>query len=684
MLQWLSKNRIFKTATLLGVILVAVFLFSNNVFAQSVADQTSQLQQGVKIIQQPLGLGAFDIRLIIANIIRAALGLIGIVLVILMLYAGYLWMTAGGNEEQIGQSKSIIRNAVIGLAIILSAYSIVAYIMNILGVKSGAGVVQTTVQPPGTQNFVGSGALGKVIKEHYPVRDQKDVPRNTKIVVTFNKPVLLSSFVDDINGNKIFGDCVDMDKPDFDWFIKCDHIKIENNKLVDKYINVIRSNTGESIKGLVITAIPSTIKGVTGIYTIVLKPVTTGEGGYLGSKTESLEYTVHLGDGILSDDATNNNPSIFQSKNIGNNFYSWQFTTGNFLDTTPPHVVAVFPDSVIKNPNGEPKNSVIQVSFNEAIDPIGVQGLFKAVNGQTYFALSDNKVFLKSDKSSLPLGNFSLVNNYTTLEFTPSLECGKNACGNPIYCLPVCDVPGANCKSDSYQILIKAAKTLAGSFESQPFTGVVDLAGNALDGNNDGVVQTATTTLPVFDKWKTPDNYYWTFKLNDQIDKTSPYLSQITPGVTAENVPKDAAWVINFSKRMRVEPLYGIGLEEYPSPADNIPLWKMPFVHLNYQTVEMKHGPFLDKKNQFYMPVITSAVEDVNFNCFYPGIGPNDQKLGNNLDSKICDPSQPGNTCCGVKDLVGSEFCCNGQAIAAKDGAVKCVSNIKNTYQPVP
>jgi len=669
---------------LLGVILIAVFLFSSTALAQSVADQNSQLQQGVQIIQQPLGLGSFDIRLIIANIIRAALGLIGIVLVVLLIYAGYLWMTAGGNDEQIGQAKNIIRNAAIGLAIILSAYSIVAYIMNILGVKTGGGTAQTTVEAPGSKNFLGSGALGQIIKDHYPARDQKDVPRNTKIVITFNKPVLLSSFVDDINGDKIFGDCVDTDKPGFDWFTKCDHVKSENNQLVDKYINVSRSDNGASIKALVLTASPSTVKGVTGIYTIVLKPITDSEGGYLGSPTEAIAYTVHLGDGISSDDSLNNNPSIFQNKNINNNFYYWKFTTSNLLDTTPPHIVSVFPDSIIQNPKGESKNSVIQISFSEPIDPSGVQGAFNVVDKQTYFSLDKNQVFLKSDKSTKPAGNFNLINNYQTMEFSPSAECGKNACGNPIYCLPVCDAPGANCKDDNYQMLIEAAKTLSGSFEAVPFSGVSDLAGNALDGNNDGNAQTATTSLPVFDNWKAPDNYYWTFKINDEIDSTAPYLSQITPGVSAENVAKDAPWIMNFSKRMRVDSLYSIGLEEYPTPVDGTSLWRVPFVHLDYQTVEMKHGPFLDKVNQFYLPSITSAVEDAHFNCFYPGVGPNEQKLGNNTDSKVCDPNQPNNTCCTVKDEVGSEFCCNGQPISAKDGVTKCITNIKNTYQPVP
>ncbi|MBU1870778.1 MAG: hypothetical protein ABH818_00180 [Patescibacteria group bacterium] len=43
--------------------------------------------------------------LIIAKIIKASLGLLGIIFVILMLYAGFTWMTAGGEEEKINKSQ---------------------------------------------------------------------------------------------------------------------------------------------------------------------------------------------------------------------------------------------------------------------------------------------------------------------------------------------------------------------------------------------------------------------------------------------------------------------------------------------------------------------------------------------------------------------------------------------------
>lgn len=61
--------------------------------------------------------------IIIANIIKWALTVLGIVFAALTVYSGYLWLTAGGNEEQVGIAKKRIINAIIGLALTLTAYA---------------------------------------------------------------------------------------------------------------------------------------------------------------------------------------------------------------------------------------------------------------------------------------------------------------------------------------------------------------------------------------------------------------------------------------------------------------------------------------------------------------------------------------------------------------------------------
>ncbi|MEK7139360.1 MAG: hypothetical protein AAB817_01535, partial [Patescibacteria group bacterium] len=57
-----------------------------------------------------------DFRLLTFRLIRRFLEVLGVVFLVLTVYAGFKWMTAGGNSEQIDEAKALLRNAVIGLA----------------------------------------------------------------------------------------------------------------------------------------------------------------------------------------------------------------------------------------------------------------------------------------------------------------------------------------------------------------------------------------------------------------------------------------------------------------------------------------------------------------------------------------------------------------------------------------
>lgn len=74
--------------------------------------------------------GERDPRIMVANIIKMALGVLGTIFFVLIVYAGFLWMTAAGEEEKTGKAKKIISSGVIGLLIILSAYAITSFVIN--------------------------------------------------------------------------------------------------------------------------------------------------------------------------------------------------------------------------------------------------------------------------------------------------------------------------------------------------------------------------------------------------------------------------------------------------------------------------------------------------------------------------------------------------------------------------
>jgi len=85
-----------------------------------------------------------DIRTIIANIIAAALDLLGIIFFVLIVVAGFKWMTAGGNGDLVDSAKSQLTQAIIGLFIILAAYGIAGFIFNCALGATGAYYIFTS------------------------------------------------------------------------------------------------------------------------------------------------------------------------------------------------------------------------------------------------------------------------------------------------------------------------------------------------------------------------------------------------------------------------------------------------------------------------------------------------------------------------------------------------------------
>ncbi len=81
-------------------------------------------------IQANTGLGNDDPRLIAANLINIILGFLGILALALIIFAGFKWMTAAGNEDQVASAKKLLTAAVIGLIIILSSYSIASFVLD--------------------------------------------------------------------------------------------------------------------------------------------------------------------------------------------------------------------------------------------------------------------------------------------------------------------------------------------------------------------------------------------------------------------------------------------------------------------------------------------------------------------------------------------------------------------------
>ena len=84
---------------------------------------------GVGAIQGEIKLGSGDVRQTAARIINVALGFLGIIAVVIVLLGGFKYMISGGNEEKTHEAKQLIVAGMIGLAIILSAWAITAFVI---------------------------------------------------------------------------------------------------------------------------------------------------------------------------------------------------------------------------------------------------------------------------------------------------------------------------------------------------------------------------------------------------------------------------------------------------------------------------------------------------------------------------------------------------------------------------
>lgn len=67
---------------------------------------------------------------IVVTGLQVTIGLLGVIAVILIIYSGMLWMTAGGKEEQITKAKKIIIQSIIGIIIIALTYAIITFVLS--------------------------------------------------------------------------------------------------------------------------------------------------------------------------------------------------------------------------------------------------------------------------------------------------------------------------------------------------------------------------------------------------------------------------------------------------------------------------------------------------------------------------------------------------------------------------
>ncbi|MDZ4221273.1 MAG: pilin [Patescibacteria group bacterium] len=120
-------------------------LFGAGMFVFALLAPVAAFAQGTYVEPDPtdpFGLGSAedvnvgesdDLKGSIANVVNILLGFLGILAVVIIIYAGFKWMTAAGNEEQVGDAKKMLVQAVIGLVIIMMAWAITSFVTGQIG-----------------------------------------------------------------------------------------------------------------------------------------------------------------------------------------------------------------------------------------------------------------------------------------------------------------------------------------------------------------------------------------------------------------------------------------------------------------------------------------------------------------------------------------------------------------------
>lgn len=563
----------------------AFFLSAPEVYAQLNNPNTETVATAAGISTTPLPI-------IIARIIRVILGILGIVLVILIIYAGVLYMSSGGDPTKTEKAIKVIRNAIIGLVIVMSSYGIASFILGRL-----SGAVRGTIAGGGAGGFTEpfSAALGTgIIQSHYPPRGAVNIPRNTRIMITFKEAMDPAGVILGFDDNPASTD------------------------LNTGNILVYETEAGDEAA---LEAADFIVTHTLDNKTFVLDPVPL-----LGNAQSDTNYTVEL----ASEMRLQNGEVAFTG--VARNGYRWAFEVSTEVDLTPPIVTSVVPAARTSPPYA--RNLAVEITFSEAMDPVAASGVYRPAENLLYGHIEVLASGATTTDQNVD-GTFTLTNQYRTVVYTSDDACAQDPCGNTIFCLPA----SSFIEIEAHAATVGADAPQAVLFDAS-FDGLVDAAGNSLDGSGNGEALGSPQ-----------DDYTWGFNTSAEMDTRIPVIETIEPNLLEGNVPLDAPVLVTFSMEMLTSTLVNDFMQLLPDHVQE--LWF---------TVETQPGPDLEPVTEIqhaplwpstatasynYYPVVSNGVRGINQMCMYPADGPT-FSLGGPSATGSCATSAAPYCCDGI------------------------------------
>lgn len=133
----MNKKLISKNLLSLAIIMFLVL----PVFAVAHTASAKALDLGIAAVENTTQLSQDDPREIVGRLINTAMLFLGIIAVVIILLAGFKWMTAGGNDDKVSEAKKLMGAGVIGLVIILAAWGIATFVLQELVKATGTQTV---------------------------------------------------------------------------------------------------------------------------------------------------------------------------------------------------------------------------------------------------------------------------------------------------------------------------------------------------------------------------------------------------------------------------------------------------------------------------------------------------------------------------------------------------------------
>ncbi len=86
--------------------------------------------------------------ILIGKILQTVLSFVGALFLLLTIYAGFIYMTARGDEKKVGDAKKMLIGAVTGMIIIGAAYALTTLVLNVATGPGGGTSTDTTSGTP--------------------------------------------------------------------------------------------------------------------------------------------------------------------------------------------------------------------------------------------------------------------------------------------------------------------------------------------------------------------------------------------------------------------------------------------------------------------------------------------------------------------------------------------------------